>query len=415
MPFKPERIFPGAYQWSLDMAASLCRHSRHTRNGQADFILPAAAPGSLGDVAMLLGLAQLLEKRNQGEARYFDYSVKCEWSKEVGGVSAGLIPRSIRRYLEFAFSVRRIGCLYINGADVLDGTYSLRDSLDRLRLARFVALAGRPVTITGFSLRSQLPSEIVRALQEMPHNVRLCARDPVSYRRLNSVIGRQAIAVADLAFLMQPAVSTQEEERLLEVLESRITAGHRLVGICLNLHSVRIAGAAPETRARWIVGVVSNAWHKIKSLFPESTAVVLPHDFRGEWNDVKLGAEFIQAAGLGKDDAILVECATAPAIKAFCAKLNVLITGRMHCGIAALGSGVPAVLFDYQGKVEGLLNQFGLDTSVSTRSDAGLCTERIVFHVRSLLESEQSVKARIAAKLPDVLALARANLGLPGH
>jgi polysaccharide pyruvyl transferase WcaK-like protein len=358
---------------------------------------------------MLIGLERLLDEQRAYERRYFDYRQLGEWSQLMGGGSAGLFPRSLGGYLQLSRMMPEAASLYINGADVLDGAYSLRDSLQRLALARFVARAGCPVTLTGFSLRKNLPGEIITAFRRLPQSVRLCARDPETHQRLCDVVDREAIQVADLAFLMEPAITSPSEQRLLDALEAHVLAGRRLVGICFNLHSVQLANASDSEKADWIVKCLCKAWGSIRSTYSDCLPVVLPHDFRGEWNDLSLGIRFLQSCGLDKHDAIIVEQASAPAIKAYCSKLNLLITGRMHCGIAALGSGVPTVFFDYQGKVEGLLKLFGLNSAISTDRTLAACAERVVAHVNTLLDDEQSIRQRIGATLPKVMALARDN------
>ena len=396
-------------RWSTDAIAAQCRRFDGSRDYGATLVLPAARPGSLGDVAMLVGLGRLLDEQRAYVRRYFDYRQFGEWGNEMGGTSAGLFPRSLRGYLDLWRIMPQAVGLYINGADVLDGTYSLRDSLQRLALARFCARAGCPVTLTGFSVRKDLPGEIVTAFRRLPGSVRLCARDPETYQRLGDIVDREAVQVADLAFLMEAELTTPREQYTLDALEAHKLAGRRLVGICFNLHSAQLTGAPDSERADWIVECLCRAWQLVRTAHADCLPVVLPHDFRGEWNDVKLGVRFLQRCGLDKRNSIIVEQASAQAIKAYCSKLNALITGRMHCGIAALGSGVPTVFFDYQGKVEGLLKLFGLSSSVSTGGTAAECAERVAAHVCALLDDERSVRERIATALPKVMALARDN------
>ena len=405
----PKAFLRPLLRWSFDAIAAQCRRIDGSRDYAATLVLPAAGPGSLGDIAMLVGLGRLLDEQRAYECRYFDYSQFGEWGKAMGGASAGLLPRSLGGYLQLSRIMPQVAGLYINGADVLDGMYSLRRSLQRLALARFCARADCPVTLTGFSVRKNLPGEIVTAFQRLPRSVRLCARDPETYQRLGDIVDQEAVQVADLAFLMEAELTTPSEHYTLDALEAHVLAGRRLVGICFNLHSVQLTGTSDSERADWIVECMCKAWQLVRAAYPDCLPVVLPHDFRGEWNDVKLGVHFLRSCGLDKRNSIIVDQASAQAIKAYCSKLNVLITGRMHCGIAALGSGVPTVFFDYQGKVEGLLKLFGLSSSVSTGGTAAECAERVVAHVCALLDDERSVKERIATALPKVMALARDN------
>jgi polysaccharide pyruvyl transferase WcaK-like protein len=391
--------------------ARAARAAAARRAGKDVFVLPASTPGSLGDAAMLCGLQELLGRAGHRPLRYFGYRDPDEWVGEMAGGSAGRLPASVLDFARFPRRAQDLGVLYVNGADVLDGKYSLERSLQRLHLAKFVAELGRPVTITGFSLREDLPPAIALAFRALPHSVRLCARDPRTHARLATLLGREAVQVADLAFLMKPHAAGAYELGVLERLQRARQEGKRLIGFCLNLHAIQLPAADDAQRAEQAVQCMTRAWQAIKRRHPDSHPVVLPHDFRGRFSDVVLGERFVREAGLADDTVIRVDrhC-SAQALKSFCATLDVLVTGRMHCGIAALGGAVPVVFFNYQGKVDGLLEMFGLHSSVDASGDPQACAGEIERHVESFVEAGDAVKEQIVRALPAVCTLAAANV-----
>jgi hypothetical protein len=102
--------------------------------------------------------------------------------------------------------------------------------------------------------------------------------------------------------------------------------------------------------------------------------------------------------------------ATPAEIKGILADCDGLLTGRMHCGIAALGAGTPAAFLDYQGKVEGLLQLFGLETAIELgpgRSDAA---NRAADLLRSFRRESARFRTEIAGRLPEILALSARNV-----
>jgi polysaccharide pyruvyl transferase WcaK-like protein len=55
-------------------------------------------------------------------------------------------------------------------------------------------------------------------------------------------------------------------------------------------------------------------------------------------------------------------------IKALSGQVDLVLTGRMHLAIAALGMGTPAFCTVYQGKFEGLMQMFELEGMTITPS-----------------------------------------------
>lgn len=373
-------------------------------------VLPASVPGSLGDAAMVHGLLTLLREHGIDDVRLIDYGPGVCWSDHFALPAVGELPRRPGRYRRIAPAMRQAAFLYVNGADVLDGAYSLDRSLQRLLLAEFAARCGREVTITGFSMRASPPPAIARMFRRLPPSIRLCARDPLSCRRLETMIERPVQQVADLAFLMSPALSTVAEIRFDAELTLWRSRGRRLIGLCPNLHAA--PGELPDdaAKAEWIVDFNLRLIAQLRQRFPDVLPVLLPHDVRGHWHDARLCVAIAQrCALLGQQTVQAPDAVSAPAVKQLCARLETVVSGRMHCGIAALGVGTPPVLFDYQGKVRGLLDLFGLDHAVAVHVDPAATLARCVALTCDVLDHQRQRRQQITQALPAVLALARGN------
>ena len=414
------KLVPASTKQQLQ-SALIRRTARQRRTAVADrrpdrvLVLPPSTPGNVGDAAMILGLCRLLSPDdNTFRPVFIDYDRVGEWQEWLGGGSAGLLPDSPADFARWTPNLTGTAQLYVIGADVLDGKYNLRRSLSRLRLAAFAAEAGKPVTITGFSMRSDPPAAIKAEFRRLPESVRVCTRDRLSQDRLQNMLSRPVPLVADLAFMLQPKLTTPEEQQLTERLQAHRAAGARLIGLNLNRLAVRTEGWSDDQRAEWLVTCMQTIWTGLNQTFDHCVAVVIPHDRRYEWSDQRIGLQFAERAGLTDDNGVVLrDCITAPAVKALCAELETLITGRMHCGIAAIGQGVAPVIFDYQGKVEGMLNIFGLDSAVQSTPDPQAAADQALHFATEYLRNPERYRRQILDTLPDVYERSRLNLMEP--
>jgi colanic acid/amylovoran biosynthesis protein len=101
---------------------------------------------------------------------------------------------------------------------------------------------------------------------------------------------------------------------------------------------------------------------------------------------------------------------SAAELKQLAAKLDGVVTGRMHLAIAALGSGVPVATFAYQDKFEGLLMLFGLpQTTLGTLSQL-LDVHRLAHFIESFLHELPELGVLVHSALPEVMQKAESNL-----
>ena len=248
-----------------------------------------------------------------------------------------------------------------------------------------------------------------QAFRALPDAVRLCARDPVSRARVEQVIGRQVEQVADLAFLIHAQREGPRASAALSWIAGQRARGSSVYAFCpcrLAVHSKHSSASDSESaRADLVVEFFSEAARRLRSEDPAAAFVLISHDVRSAHNDHALCMRISERIG-SRDTTLLVSPDATPAeIKGILADCDGLLTGRMHCGIAALGAGTPAAFLDYQGKVEGLLQLFGLETAIELgpgRSDAA---NRAADLLRSFRRESACFRRQIAGQLPEILAL----------
>ena len=110
--------------------------------------------------------------------------------------------------------------------------------------------------------------------------------------------------------------------------------------------------------------------------------VLLPHDYR-EWHHELGFCRFLieQLSGSHRQRCTIInDIATASYVKSIVCRLDFVFSGRMHLAIAALGVHTPVSVVDYQGKIEGLAQHFGILPLVMMRTTY-TDSERFAAHV----------------------------------
>jgi polysaccharide pyruvyl transferase WcaK-like protein len=142
--------------------------------------------------------------------------------------------------------------------------------------------------------------------------------------------------------------------------------------------------------------------------------VLLPHDVRGDINDDVLNQRFMDLwrSKPTFSDIQIINAGipiSAREAKAVVGMVDLVLTGRMHLAIAALGMTTPIACMTYQDKFEGLFEHFEL--SGASIEGQEIWQEQKLYELlsRSLANRLES-KAVIERGLPRVLSLARKNI-----
>jgi polysaccharide pyruvyl transferase WcaK-like protein len=384
-------------------------------------ILPPAPPGSLGDEALVSGAIDFLKRSGIKRIGVISYKPSLQW-KNLDALSdnielhhhfLGGYLRAPNAFPKFINAVSQYQHFYCIGADVMDGYYNEEDSLQRLKFTVLATEMGVEADVLGFSFNDQPQSKIVEALRNLPPKIRLCARDPVSYRRLVERLNRPVELVADLAFLLD-AVEDSEIVRNVSKWIGQQQAEERIVvGINANYKLIeQLEIPEIERLVKIYVATLSELYSQGLSL----SFVLIPHDFRnieGKNSDVVLANAIweelspeIQAHCLK----VPTPCSAAE-IKGIAGKLDLVLSGRMHLAIASLGQGTPAACITYQGKFEGLFEHFSLE-GMTIEPEQALQPGNLVPFLIPLIEKRDDLRNHVRAQLPQVEKLAQSNFEL---
>jgi colanic acid/amylovoran biosynthesis protein len=211
-----------------------------------------------------------------------------------------------------------------------------------------------------------------------------------------------------VAFLMRPARSAATDQ-LKDWCVVQRAAGRLVVGLSLNvLHAEGDTDAYAARSARIVAQAVP----------PHSAFVPIVHDYRGTPNDWDLTVRVIELlVGEGHLPGPRLRL-SAPEVKPVCAELDILLTGRMHAAVAALGVGTPVFVLGYADKAEGLLSYFGLERRTVPASDVVVDQQNVVARVAEAIDERLNDRIAIRQALPTVFSSARAVLAgpaLPGR
>jgi len=401
--------------------------------GSPVVIVPPAKSGNIGGEAMICGIREgVLQLANayakprfaianhglkDGHRRIFekdlDYS---SFRFSFPGSRDGLPKRLIKSIWNAAArrAVGRAGSLFVIGADMLDGAYRPSASLALMELAGVAATAGIPSTITGFSFNESPDARCIEKLQSIAGRVRLCVRDPHSYERVIEHVGDKVISVADVAFMLPPDPNDSAARAMMDWISRRKARGDFLLGLNLNPLLSSHFGMASY---RDLVAVALEA---IKSLSAQLgreqnvSIVGIPHDRRQNPSDRALLLEVERQIRQDKEKLemkTLPETTSAGGVKAVCGELNLLLTGRMHAAIAALGMGTPVMPIDNQGKVRGLLDHFRIPELAVSR-DLLNQPEELAARLHESARREEELRQTISNRWPYVRALSMRNFDL---
>lgn len=384
----------------------------HPPDPQRFIIIPADIGdpiGSHGDAAMLAGLMQALRQRHPGAA--FTVIGQHNYRIDVPGI--GEVPveaawRGIAGAQAFDRLIRTHQGLFVMGADILDGKYGAALVARIAAYCNHSVKLGIPVTFMGFSFNKTPRRASIYALARLHPDVTVNVRDIVSLARFTSSVGVPARLCADCAFLMPPAAEAADPETEAWIARQR-SAGRIPVGVNLNAHAF-----APVLAHTGMADLISGIANRLAQATQRHALALLliPHDFKPESGDVRmLHALERQLRATGCAHVHYLEARRPDHIKRVVGQLDLVFTGRMHLAVAALGCGVPVLSVTYQDKFEGLYQHFGLSLDHTLRAEDCL-NDAFGAKLDAALAQCAGNRALIAARLPDVQALADRNLEL---
>jgi polysaccharide pyruvyl transferase WcaK-like protein len=388
-------------------------------------LITPSASGSFGDEAMMTATIETLERQGFSRFGIVYPGTSSNWSRipkvtDIIGIDIvysyegnpnPLLRGRFKDLCTYAQLAKIYGHVFCVGADVLDGFYCEDITLALLQFVQIAFDVGSRVRVLGFSTNESPTEKSIQALELLPDAIQLLCRDPLSQQRLQTQLKRSTKLVADTAFLLAPTASTSTvvSEQIIW-LEQQKQLGHLIIGF--NTSSVFLSGFSNLTPSQMV-----DTYKKIiESIIASRTNVsflLIPHDHRGEYSDVKLSNMLLSSLPDAMHSHIKMTLSenTASEIKALCGHLDLVVTGRMHLAIAALGQGVPAIGITYQGKFEGLYAHFELE-NLTISPNAAFQSNNLAQLILATIPRLETLRAQIQKNLSTVMSLASINFDM---
>lgn len=302
-------------------------------------------------------------------------------------VTQGDVLRRRRTLRLFSSLLAQATDLSIIGADIMDGSYSRRESMLRLNMLRMSRRFGVPARVLGFSWSNHFDEQVVAELRRVSRSdlVRLIARDRISSGRLETH-GVRHVLGADLAF----SRSGSESYKPFDLWRS----GRSRPFVAVNASGLSSTPALVE-HYRDLVRALREREHEV---------IMLPHVIRIGDDDLSVAKKIV--SGEQHENLFVVEDLLRPSqVAHIAAQARLVVTGRMHLGVIALASGTPAVVIDSHDKARGLLEDFGTQHLCVGRE---ACSQLLPTSIQAMEEAD-SLRQTIADHLPAVREASRLN------
>lgn len=377
-------------------------------------ILPPDDPGSLGDEAMIVGLANYSREKgitNISVIAYYKDQEKYpidtyEYLNMRDFFISAKKYRTLLRFIKFGIQMSKYERFYVLGADTMDGYYSNEKTFKRVKMVEMAAKTGLTTAILGFSYNNRATELSVKALNNLPTKVKLCAREKVSYERLINKLPTHSVQlVADLAFLLPPAETSEKVDRSLQWIKEQRSEGKNILGI--NINNLLIS-KLPQQTSDTLVQAFVDSIVEVNKKNPSLSFIFLPHDSRNSKNHLSddiLANNILQKLPSQLHSIcfkIPFPCQAAE-IKAIVKHIDYVVTCRMHLAIGCLGQGTPVGCITYQDKFEGLYKHFDmLPLTISPEELFEPNASKLVDLIFNLTEKASQLKQQIESKLPEV-------------
>lgn len=388
-----------------DLAAWLGRLGRTGK--RKALIIPPATPGSTGDAAMIGASIHMLRQKGYEEVNLLQLAPGTSW--KLDHKPDRLIPGA--RFIDYG-SFTNLASLLLEtgsysdvfciGADILDGIYDEDRMARRLELLARAARSGIRATVLGSSFSEHPSPRIVALIRSLPDQVRLFARDGDSCQRMLRALERPVSLSADVAFLLEPAEPDEGGRRHCEWMESQSAAGRRIIGVNANYLHEKTHPELVRDYARLVERLIDGG----------CSILMVPHDTRTERSDFVIAGEILsRLTGDRAGHARLLDPVTPGQLKTILGRLDLLVTGRMHAAIIALGAHTPAMSFAYANKFEGLYRHLGLEPEDMILSLARLGQDpgAVSGDILRILSSSSGLRTHIAGRIDGLRQAAALN------
>ena len=358
----------------------------------SNFLLAPTGNGNIGDQAMLdsilnfLGTECVLIVENKSKFKQVDRLSEQIEIVEIPNLIYGNFFRSIIGIFHFLRVSNRMETFSMIGADVMDGHYNCRASINRLVLLRFVNALKIDSRITGFSWSEHANPLTLNLLQSISNSTQLYVRDPASARRLRESGLSSITEVTDVVFHDKTLSNFPDVEQWVSCSVKPIVLVN-ISGLGLKDHN---SFANHVSQYIYVVNFLRSNGYRI---------LVAPHVFRKIDGDLEV-SKLLFSGACTLEDFLIQEPFTPAQERHLLRHVSFVVTGRMHVAVMALSSGKPAIGVETMGKVKGLFDLFNLgDYCVERYEDFGTT---VVTRIELLQTEYSKVCASIEATLPEI-------------
>lgn len=385
------------------------------KQGRHVVVLTPSSVGNLGDEAMVTSIVTQLRARDANiritliTHAVEDATAHAPLDTEVVCLSGYFSKIPARAVLADLAQLFQSGTDFILlGADILDGRYSESRSFRRLFLARNAQEAGMDVFVLGFSFSDNAVPRILNYMDHACRGFTYVCRDPLSAGRVAKAVNKDVPHGADLAFLLNVPETPYAvaAARAYDIVQEWQAADRPV--IAFNGNPLGLLNAMPDVDLDQAATSYANALNALAA-DTGCALLCLTHDNRPAHSDARFMQRIIDLLEPETVAHFVPETVRATDIKFLCSKVDLTVTGRMHMGIASLGAGTTTMILDFQGKVRGLYELFGLPELAIDVLDV-MTPEVLVANIAEKLKQKTRHAEAIKDKLPDIHTLSERNL-----
>lgn len=384
-----------------------CIFSRITKTNSNNFLIIAPArSGSLGDQALIHGAIAggTLSDKNR-IFTVLKMSKDDDWKlpKECKEIVLNNIFEewiNLPAWLSLVKHLRQYKGAWVIGADMMDGFYGDDVSISRLRLLNIASDSGLDARLLSFSFSKSASEKISLAIKNTNKSVKMLVRDPDSLERIIK-LHPLAKRSADLAFFIKPKILTTNITNISEHITKERSNGKTLIGLNINQLVTRIEKTSNEEISLFIYNLLNKDDNYI--------LILIAHDNRGDLSDdALLKAAYGNLSENHKSRTTFMKTPDFTCeVKAITSKLDLVITQRMHLGIASLGTATPTIIFDYADKAGGLLSLFNLRHLKANPRDIN--TPEFIDKITQTIKNKDEISNQIQSNLTKVKNLSMLN------
>lgn len=356
-------------------------------NGAVVVDIAKVSKGSMGDDALILGCINAL-KDDYNKIYLLEYhdNIGRKLGDEIEYCTIKYMRIPIKTFLLFIKTEH----IVIPLADQADGKYGNGIVIWNYLLGYYANKLNNSVVYCSFSYSKDATKCSKVILKKMDKFATIRTRENEASERLSHLVGISSLYYPDIAFYMP-----QEHSQLTKKITDKFPDNKKIIGINLNILPISDIHAYISTWAKVLEYLESQNYF----------LVFVAHDIRKPADDRIINQKTIIMSKI--INYYVVDIDSSPEMKEIISHFDFMISGRMHAAIAALSTGVPVMLLDYNDKGRGLLNYF-YEKYEGVISNGKVYDDRYIIEILSnLLQRIDALKYEVNQKKDKIVDLAK--------